>query len=278
MYEFLTDWLGSGLLLSTGQKWHNRRKIITPTFHFKILQQFIDVFNQQNKVFVEKIAAMKESEKPFDIYNVVTLMSLDIISQTAMGVDLNAQSNADSAYVKAVKDISYIITTRIMNFWQRNKFAFSFLDASKRHDKSLQILHTFTREIVEKRRETIINDAGAGEVSYLDDDSVGMKKKQALLDVLLKATVDGKPLTNAEIAEEVDTFMFEGHDTVTSAVCFGLYMLAQNPAAQQKVYEEVMGIVGDDLNIYPTFNQLHEMKYVELCIKETLRLFPPVPM
>lgn len=103
MYEFLIEWLGTGLLISTGQKWHSRRKIITPTFHFKILQQFVDVFNEQNRIFVEKIKA-KNNEEAYDIYDDLTLMSLDIISKTAMGVDLKAQSNADSEYVKAVKE------------------------------------------------------------------------------------------------------------------------------------------------------------------------------
>ena len=167
----------------------------------------------------------------------------------------------------------------MMNFLLRSDFIFSLTKAKKRHDYCLQILHTFTHEIVEKRRETILGDEGAGEVNYLDDDNdVGMKKKLALLDVLLKATVDGKPLTNAEIAEEVDTFMFEGHDTVTSAISFCLYLLSQNPQAQQKVHEEVTRIVGSDLNVDPTYNQLQEMKYVEHCVKETLRLYPSVPM
>lgn len=103
MYDFLIDWLGTGLLISTGQKWHSRRKIITPTFHFKILQQFVDVFNDQNRIFIDKINA-RNSEDTFDIYGFITLMSLDIIGKTAMGVDLKAQSNESSEYVKAVKE------------------------------------------------------------------------------------------------------------------------------------------------------------------------------
>lgn len=102
LYELLNDWLGNGLLMSTGQKWFTRRKIITPTFHFKILQQFVDVFNQQSQVFVEQIKR-KESQQPFDIYNVVTLMSLDIICQSAMGVELRSQIG-DSEYAKAVRE------------------------------------------------------------------------------------------------------------------------------------------------------------------------------
>lgn len=103
MYEFLVEWLGTGLLISTGQKWHSRRKIITPTFHFKILQQFVDVFNHQNRIFIDKIKGRK-GEEAFDVYSDVTLMSLDIIGKTAMGVDLHAQSNEDSEYVRAVKE------------------------------------------------------------------------------------------------------------------------------------------------------------------------------
>ena len=54
------------------------------------------------------------------------------------------------------------------------------------------------------------------------EDEFGQKKKLALLDVLLQSQVDGKPLTNNDIREEIDTFMFE----VFSSVCFlNIYLI-----------------------------------------------------
>lgn len=77
-YTFLQKWLGDGLLLSTGKKWFARRRAITPTFHFKILEQFIDVFDRQSDTLVENLKKYKPSES-FNVYPYVTLCTLDAI-------------------------------------------------------------------------------------------------------------------------------------------------------------------------------------------------------
>lgn len=104
------------------------------------------------------------------------------------------------------------------------------------------------------------------------------KRKLALLDVLLHSTIDGQPLSNMDIREEVDTFMFEGHDTTTSAIAFCLYELARNPQVQRKACDEIKIVIGDDVNKAITLKDLNDLQYLELVIKETLRLFPSVPM
>lgn len=76
VYDYMISWLGEGLLLSTGKKWHIRRKIITPTFHFKILEQFVEVFDRQSNTFVEQMMT-KANGVPFDIIPSVTLLALD---------------------------------------------------------------------------------------------------------------------------------------------------------------------------------------------------------
>ena len=103
IYDFMTPWLGTGLIVSTGSKWTQRRKIITPTFHFKILEDFLVIMNHQSDVLIEKL---KTSANGTDcnIYNHVTYCALDIISESAMSVKLNTQQHPNSEYVLAVKE------------------------------------------------------------------------------------------------------------------------------------------------------------------------------
>ncbi len=79
-YDFLHSWLGTGLLTSTGTKWFHRRKLLTPTFHLKILADFVHVFNEQSRILVDKLdQAINESEQGFNIYPFITRCTLDII-------------------------------------------------------------------------------------------------------------------------------------------------------------------------------------------------------
>ncbi|KAK9744567.1 Cytochrome P450 [Popillia japonica] len=109
-----------------------------------------------------------------------------------------------------------------------------------------------------------------------EEEILGRKKRKSFLDMLLEASKDGQVLTDQDIGEEVDTFMFEGHDTTTAGMCWSLFLLGNYPEIQEKLYEEVSSVLG--ANSTPTsIADLHEMKYLECCVKEALRLYPSVP-
>ena len=169
-----------------------------------------------------------------------------------------------------------VFRTRFCNIFLQNKWIFRFSKTYLKQQKSLKILHGFTNSIIINRRKKLEHH-----ISNQNEDQAeknGTKRRLALLDVLLEATVDGKQLTNSEIREEVDTFMFEGHGTVTSAVSFCLYNLAIYPEIQQKTFNEIQNVIVKDVNKPITQNDCNNLEYLELVLKETLRIYPSVPI
>lgn len=287
LYNHLIPWLGTGLLIADGKKWHTRRKIITPTFHFKILEQFLETFNRQGAKMVQ---LMKESVSTegtvVDFYPFINSCTLDIICETAMGIEFNSMDKKNSEYVKAVVRVSEIAALRFVKAWMRPNLIFSlfYSELKKEFHDRIKVMHDFTNRIINKRRDQLISE-GDGLKKISDDDvnsqaevDMGIKKKMALLDVLLQSTVDGKGLSNEDIREEVDTFMFEGHDTTTCALSFAMYAISKNPEVQKKIYEELKDLFSGRDPTEMVYSDLGELKYLELVIKETLRMYPPVPM
>lgn len=195
-----------------------------------------------------------------------------------MGTSVKALRNADSEYVQAVKEAANISVRRMFDFVRRTPM-FYLTPRYAKLRKTLKILHGYTDNVIISRRKQL-EESGQdnSRLEANDENEFGVKKREAFLDLLLKTNINGKALTNLEIREEVDTFMFEGHDTTTSAVSFTLYNLAKYPIVQQKAYEEVISVVGEDPLKSLEFSHLHDLTYLDTVIKETLRLYPSVPI
>ncbi|XP_010172881.1 cytochrome P450 4V2 [Antrostomus carolinensis] len=277
LYKFLHPWLGTGLLTSTGDKWRSRRKMITPTFHFAILTDFLEVMNEQGGILLEKLEKHVDKE-PFDIFLDITLCALDIICETAMGKNVGAQENKDSDYVRAIYRMSDLIQRRQMNPWLWPDLVYMLLKEGKEHERNLKILHNFTDTVIAEKAAELENTKQTKYDTDGNCEENGSKKRKAFLDMLLSATDDeGNKLSYRDIREEVDTFMFEGHDTTAAAMNWALYLLGCNPEAQRKVHRELDEVFGNTERPV-TMDDLKKLRYLECVLKEALRLFPSVPL
>ncbi|XP_066143724.1 cytochrome P450 4d2-like [Euwallacea fornicatus] len=274
-YTLFHEWLGTGLLTSTGSKWKQRRRIITPAFHFAILDQFVQIFDKDTDILMDKLQGIAVNKATVNIYEYVTLCALDSICESTMGVRIESQNFKNQDYVHAVKDYCRIAVIRMMSSWKRVPVLFKLAEEHGSQRQNVKILHGFSTSVIEKRKREFVNEKLN---EALKVDSLGRKNKLAFLDLLLNATVDGKPLTSEDIREEVDTFIFEGHDTTSSAIASALFLLANNPKHQDLVRKEQKDIYGKDRDRPTTSQDLHAMKYLDLVIKETLRLYPSVPV
>lgn len=271
-YQIFEPWLGTGLLTSPGTKWKKRRRIITPAFHFSILEQFVEVFEANGKILIQKLRESAVDKDSVNIYTYATNCTLDIISESAMGVSVKSQEGNNGDYVTSVQDMCRIILTRAFSPITRNDYIFKLTPRYKDYQRHLKVLHNFTNNVIQNR----INELNKQTLQVTPDED-GKKRKLAFLDLLLNATIDGKPLSKEDIREEVDTFMFEGHDTTSFAISMTLYLLANHPEIQTLARNEQKELFGTDKDRQVTLQDLNDMKYLDLVIKESLRLYPSVP-
>ncbi|XP_038108812.1 cytochrome P450 4d1 [Culex quinquefasciatus] len=280
VYNFLEPWLGTGLLtVPTGEKWFQRRKIITPTFHFKMLDNFLEVFNREADVLVEKLK-VRAGKGEFDIYDYVTLYALDSICETSMGVQIHAQDDPGNEYAIAVKQMSTFILRRIFNPLRSFPRLFFLFPFAKEQKNVIRKLHNFTNSVIDARRKVLEREQASSTVAFdLQEENMYSKRKITFLDLLLSVTVEGKPLSREDIREEVDTFMFEGHDTTTSGISFTIWHLAKHQDVQQKLCDEIDQILGTEKKTAELTNvKIQEFEYLDMVVKESLRLIPPVPI
>lgn len=175
--------------------------------------------------------------------------------------------------------MSNVIHLRMFDLILRCNLTYPFTSVYRGEKKAVKVLHDFTDSVIRERREELkeqISQRQRRRVSLEND--LGMKKKMVLMDVLLQSTIDGQPLSNADIREEVDNFMFAGHDTTTSGIAFTLFCLAKHPRVQANVLKEIHEVMGEDKTTPMTLHMLNDLHYLDLVLKEVLRLYPPVPI
>ncbi|KZC13846.1 PREDICTED: cytochrome P450 4C1-like [Dufourea novaeangliae] len=282
IYNLLLPWFNTGLLTSAGRKWQERRKILTPAFHFNVLQQFADIFIEDS----ERVSKSLKSEGGPVVKDLLPLISehtLNVICETAMGTSLKDKGAFQTKYRNAVYHMGQLLVYRFLRPWVQNDFLFKFFPEGWRQSKLLGILHGFTKQIIKERKEYHEQTNGAylshiadNQGQKKDDMYFGIRKRRlAMLDLLIAAHRNNQ-IDDEGIREEVDTFMFRGHDTTAMSICFTIMLLAEHKDIQERARYEVTAIMNEN-DGKMTMAAMANLPYLERCIKESLRLYPSVP-
>nr|ARO50435.1 cytochrome P450 [Chironomus tentans] len=276
LYDILHPFLRTGLLTSGGEKWHMRRRLLTPSFHFNILKEFCEIFKEESDKLVDSLRS--QCDKEINIIPVSTKFTLNTVCESAMGVKLSELGDDGVIYRENIYIFGKLLVHRVIRPWLHFNFIYSLVGYQKVLDKVLHSVHSFTQSIIKKRKMEFLNQQEGKQIEFKDENEniyMGTKKKRAaMMDTLLQAQMEGL-IDDEGIIEETDTFTFEGHDTTSTAMTFTLFLLAHHPEAQEKVFQEIQEVTNgrDDL----TIDDLNKMNYMERVLKESMRLYPPVP-
>ncbi|XP_072759233.1 cytochrome P450 4C1-like isoform X2 [Anoplolepis gracilipes] len=279
-YVMMESWLGKGLLISTGKQWNHDRKLIGPTFHFNILDQFAVVMSEKTEILIKCLEKeiTKNPKKAINIFPFANNVALDIICETAMGVDVHAQE-IETKYTSTIHRGSKLILERIVRPWHHPDWLYSLVPLGREYKSIIKIIHKFTKEVIDKKKIVRQSQIDFATSENEDDEiDIGKRKRKAFLDLLLDQNEkDETPLTDDELRAQVDTFMFEGHDTTAVAITWALFLLGNNLEHQEKVHKELEEVFKDSEKP-ASIKELSQLKYLDRVIKETLRLYPSVPM
>ncbi|XP_052031583.1 cytochrome P450 4A12A isoform X2 [Apodemus sylvaticus] len=236
-YRFLAPWIGYGLLLLNGQTWFQHRRMLTPAFHYDTLKPYVGTMADSVRVMLDKWEQIIGQDSTLDIFQHITLMTLDTIMKCAFSHEGSVQLDSVSSN-------------------------------GRRANSACRLAHDHTDQVIKSRRAQLQDE---GEL-----EKVKKKRRLDFLDILLFSQIkNGSSLSDKDLRAEVDTFMFEGHDTTASGISWIFYALATNPEHQQRCRKEIQSLLGDGASI--TWDHLDKMPYTTMCIKEALRIYPPVP-
>ncbi len=246
--EDLKTVMGDGLVTSEGDHWLRQTRMITPMFHRQTVKRFCQLFVDEAHRAIDE----HDPGTEFELLRECKRLALRIIGQALFSRDLEDYEPAIYQALSTLRD----------GFKRRNYAPVSPplwmpTPENRRIHDARDLLWQVATDLIDERRTR---------PDEHDD----------LFALLLTAEdeVTGEMMTNEEIRDEVVTFIVAGHTTVAAALTWAWYLLAANPTAHRRLHDAVTDV---DLET-PTLDTMRDLEEATRVVKETLRLYPSVPL
>ncbi|XP_023773338.1 docosahexaenoic acid omega-hydroxylase CYP4F3-like, partial [Cyanistes caeruleus] len=205
-----------------------------------------------------------------EVLQPLSLLTLDTLQKCIFSHESHCQERP-SEYIQAILELSSLVVRRQLRPLLHPWWLYRLSSDGRRFARACATVHAFTADVVQRRRHAL---ARLGHQAWLDS-----RRGQGMdfIDLLLLAKDEnGHTLSDEDIAAEADTFMFEGHDTTASGLAWLFYNLAGHPEHQERCRREVQQLLAGRDTADIEWEDLSQLPFTTMCIKESLRLHPPV--
>jgi cytochrome P450 len=238
--------LGEGLLTNEGESHLRQRRLVQPAFYRDRLISYADTMATCGRTAAER---WKPGETR-DLAEEMMRVTLAIVGRTLFSKDVERDA---SEIGKALTDVLGTFDTLLLPFSSLiQRLPLPKFIRAKRAQK---FLDRAIYKIIAERRA---NAADTGD----------------LLSMLLFAVDEegSGGMTDKQVRDEALTLFLAGHETTATALTWTWYLLSQNPRADEKMRSEIRSVLRDRL---PGYNDLPKLRYTEMVLAESLRLYPP---
>ncbi|XP_026671977.1 probable cytochrome P450 4aa1 isoform X2 [Ceratina calcarata] len=270
LYKLLDNFLGKGLITRDAKTWRVHRKFLQPAFHLHILEKFTSTFAECADHLMNEF--LEKNDQQINITTFINDAVYDILRETVLGINrMNGSSGEDTEDDLPFRKGQIMLLYRMVRPWLLIEWIYRLTKHGRQEEQQRKDLFDTCFRMMKEKRDQLRNKDPAL------DEKAARKKKISLLEYMVEVNEKNPCFTDEDIVEECCTFMLAGQDSVGTATAMTLFLLANHPEWQSKCIEEVDRIFDGDLRL-PTINDLKEMRCLEMCIKESLRLYPSVPM
>ncbi|KAI8144471.1 cytochrome P-450 cyp509A1, partial [Fennellomyces sp. T-0311] len=255
---------GPNILFLNGDHWKAQRLVVNPAFHRSLP---VDLFGQLTQELFQKMDTMLDS--PIDFRHMAERWTLDVIGRAGFGFDFRAISQPRNEWVgRYASIVKGFVDTRFLLFPFIEKYLLSFFPERRKKHEELTTFQNMLQQIITNKRKSLLTAKNS---------NLNQSEKD-LLTLMLEAGEEGNGvLTDEELMSNLCILFTAGHSTTTTALSYAAYYLAINPAIQRTARDEVIRVLGNQpVDIIPTADQLREMPYLNMVIKETLRINGPI--
>ncbi|XP_045484968.1 cytochrome P450 4d2-like [Pieris rapae] len=269
--------IGDAGIYAPVSTWIHRRKMLIPAFGPKIIKSFVSIQARQAQDLSEQLEIDgRVGSGEFSIWPYVSAYTLSSIAETALGIKLDALRDPNIPFLKAIQDVLCLMSSRILKFWLWPQFIYKYSNLHADIQRSTTLLYSLPDKIIKEKRETLHSN-----------DTKLIKEKQIIfgqgedtksfLEHLIILSKEDNRLSDKELREEILVMMLAGTDSSAVAIGYTLVLLAKYPEIQEKLYNEIKNNFGNSDRPMQS-EDLLVLQYLNRVVKESIRLFPPVPV
>jgi cytochrome P450 len=237
--------LGQGMITAEGAQHRTQRQVAQPAFHRQRIPEYAGVMVQEAASLRDRWRDGEQRDVAIDMMH----LTLNVVAQTLFATDLREEVDELADAINRIMGLYNFLVMLPAAEWLvhvRPPGLAAFVRARKRIDAVVYRMIAAHRQL------------GARDGS--------------LLDLMRAASPDKSAASEQLLRDQVITIFLAGYETVANALSWTWYLLSQNPDCERRFHDEIDRELQGRL---PTFDDVPRLRYVEMVLAESLRLFPP---